>query len=1162
MRLKSIKLAGFKSFVDPTLAAFPKKMTAIVGPNGCGKSNIIDAVRWVMGESSAKSLRGESMTDVIFKGSSVRKPVSQASIELLFDNSDAKVAGEYASYNEISVKRRVNRDSQSQYFLNGTRCRRRDITDIFLGTGLGARSYSIIEQGMIARLIEARPEEMRLFIEEAAGISKYKDRRRETENRMRRTHENLERLTDIRDELGRQLERLARQASAAERYKELKAEERQKSAELLALRWRDLDAQTTQLDTRLRDLEVAREQQLAGQRHAEAQLEEGRELSVGVQEKFNSAQQQYYALGAEIARLEQSRRHQQELRTQLDTSLEQTRGDIAALDEVEDQDRYELEEQASRLAVIAPEVELLREQQETAAETLATADEAMQQWLQDWETFNHHAASAQREADVEQSQSRHLEASIERLSDRVKRLQDESDGLDTNPLAQEMARIEEDVDTCQERLLEAETTTETLQTRLQELRAGNQQRRGEMEAARTEVGKLEARQISLQALQKAAMGDDGRLAGWLTSHQLDTAPKLADQLVVEPGWEAAVEAVLGDALQGVCIEGFDAVSEWLADFEQGSLHLLAPLSGSAVKPGRLAARLSGGVIPACLDSVHCVDELVDALAMRPQLGGGESVVTRAGIWLGRDWLRWLRHDEQGGVLARRQELEVLADQIEVAQENWQVLSEQLDAGREQAAHVEQQREDSQQQMRRISYELSELNAQKSAREVRLEQVTMRHERLAGELAETRERLQVEEGELGDTRQRLAIALDAMAEDSEQRALMQETREQKRRHLDELQQQSRGQDTRLHQLAMEERTLETQRQALMQGLQRQSTQREGLQRKLQELEQQQLTLETPNDAMEQTLEDCLAERLEAEALMGALRLELDDAQSEARRLEAARSQYEQRQQQLREELEAERLAGQETRVRGQTLAEQLQEARYDLPTLLQLLPDTAREADWQAALAELARRIGRLGQINLAAIDEYQQEKQRKEYLDRQNDDLEEALATLEGAIRRIDKETRSRFKEYFERINAGFQALFPKVFGGGNAYLELTSDDLLDAGVAIMARPPGKQNSTIHLLSGGEKSMVALSLIFSIFKLNPAPFCILDEVDAPLDDANVGRFCNLVHEMSPLVQFIYITHNKIAMEMADSLMGVTMHEPGVSRLVAVDVEQAAEMASA
>ncbi len=1170
MRLKSIKLAGFKSFVDPTTALFPDNLTAVVGPNGCGKSNIIDAVRWVMGESSAKHLRGESMADVIFNGSNSRKPVAQASIELVFDNAEGKIQGEYGKFSEISVRRLVTRDGQSNYFLNGAKCRRKDISDIFMGTGLGPRSYAIIEQGMISRLIEAKPEELRVYIEEAAGISKYKARRRETENRMRRTRENLERLTDIREELERQLERLSRQAAAAEKYKQYKEEERHKGAQLKALRWQGLDHQVKQLDHVIGELDVSMEAKVAEQRHVDAEIERLREGHNEAQEHFNQVQQHFYALGAEVARLEQSIQHQRERHQQLHEEFEQVRASWKEADEHQRLDGEKLAMLEEQLAELEPRLEESGELQDSATETLTLAEEAMQEWQQEWETFNNRAGESRRQAEVEQSRIQHLEKSIERLRDRMGRLDKEQESLDSGPLATEMREFQEQVAELQMQREESEMSSERLQDEINQLRRQNGDRGRELDEARERLQTLRGRHTSLEALQKAAMGDDGAVSEWLTRHELDDHPRLADRINVAEGWEKAVEAVLGDALQAVAVEGMDQVGDWLADLTHGRVAMVQPGSDGAAAGGHsgktgtpLRDKVSGNAPEGLLAGVYAVEDLPGALSLRGQLGPGESVVTRDGIWLGPDWLRVVREqDQEAGILERRRQLEALEEQIETLTATVEDLKARLEENREQVAALEEEREETQRQGSRLSRELGEVNAQVSARQVRLEQITMRQERLGRELEETRGQLEQEQEQIKEARTVLAEALDAMEQDSGEREALLSRRDDYRLRLDEARQQARQHRDQAHQLAMEAQGARTQADALRQNLARLEGQVASLAERKALLESQ--LSEGGDDLgleLQQQLEEKLELRLEAEQKLADARRKLEEVEHQMRDLEGRRGQFERQAQEVRDAISQKRMLWQELSTRRQTVAEQLSEQHFDLETVLANLPEDADEQAWNQDLEQIAQRIARLGQINLAAIDEYQQQSERKQYLDRQNEDLEDALRTLDNAIRKIDRETRTRFKEYFDRINKGLQALFPKVFGGGHAYLELTGEDLLDTGVAIMARPPGKRNSTIHLLSGGEKALTALSLVFSIFELNPAPFCLLDEVDAPLDDANVGRFCNLVQEMSSRVQFIYITHNKIAMEMAHALMGVTMHEPGASRLVSVDVEEAAEMAA-
>ena len=1164
MRLKSIKLAGFKSFVDPTTTNFPENLTAVVGPNGCGKSNIIDAVRWVMGESSAKHLRGESMADVIFNGSNARKPVAQASIELIFDNSDATVTGEYGKFNEISVKRQVTRDGQSNYFLNGTKCRRKDIADIFLGTGLGPRSYAIIEQGMISRLIEAKPEELRVYIEEAAGISKYKARRRETENRIRRTRENLERLTDIRDELERQLERLSRQASAAEKYKQYKEEERLKGAQLKALRWKGLDSQVKQLDFVIGELDVSMEAKVAEQRHVDAEVERLREKHHEVQEHFNQVQQHFYALGAEVARLEQSIQHQRERKQQLYEELDQIKASWQESDEHLRVDSEKVAELDAILAEREPELELISEQQEASAEALALAEEAMQNWQQEWEEFNGKSGESRRQAEVEQSRIQHLEKSQDRLKERIERLRKEQESLDSGPLAQEMRQLEEQVEQYRGQSEENELRSESLQEDINRMRRENGDRGRQLDEAREKLQTLKGRRTSLEALQKAAMGDDGAVSDWLNRHELDAEPRLADQVQVDEGWEKALEAVLGDSIQAVAISGFDQVSDWLGDLSHGRLALFSPASvkGSGSKGKLLRDHVQGQVPEGLLAGVYVADDLNGALALRGQLDAHESVVTRDGICLGPDWLKVAKEeDQEAGILERRRELEQLEGEIETLQATVDDLKEQLESTREQIGELEEEREEVQRQASRINRELGEINAQVSARQVRLEQITMRRERLGRELEETNEQHAQEQEQMKEARAVLAEALDAMEADSGQREALLSRRDELRLRLDEARQKARHDRDQSHHLAMEVQGARTQADSLRQNLSRLESQVQALAERKALLEEQTNEGDEPGTELQMQLEEKLEVRLEAEHKLTEARRELEAVDHEMRNLEGQRGQFERQAQEIRSTMDQKRMQWQDLTTRRQTVAEQLGEHNFDLDTVLENLPEDANEQEWAREMDMIGQRISRLGQINLAAIDEYQQQSERKNYLDSQNADLEDALNTLENAIRKIDRETRARFKEYFDRINRGLQELFPKVFGGGHAYLELTGDDLLDTGVTIMARPPGKRNSTIHLLSGGEKALTALSLVFSIFQLNPAPFCLLDEVDAPLDDANVGRFCNLVSEMSAKVQFIYITHNKIAMEMAATLMGVTMHEPGVSRLVSVDVEEAAEMAA-
>nr|WP_218575648.1 chromosome segregation protein SMC [Pseudomonas sp. PICF6] len=989
VRLKCIKLAGFKSFVDPTTVNFPSNMAAVVGPNGCGKSNIIDAVRWVMGESSAKNLRGESMTDVIFNGSTSRKPVSQASIELVFDNSDGTLIGEYAAYAEISIRRKVTRDSQNSYFLNGTKCRRRDITDIFLGTGLGPRSYSIIEQGMISKLIEAKPEDLRNFIEEAAGISKYKERRRETENRIRRTHENLARLTDLREELERQLERLHRQAEAAKKYQEYKGEERQLKAQLSALRWQALNEQVGQREAIIGNQEVSFEALVAEQRNADAAIERLRDGHHDLSERFNLVQGRFYSVGGDIARVEQSIQHGQQRLRQLQDDLKEAERARLETESHLGHDRTLLLTLGEELDRLTPEQELTSAAAEEAAAALEEAELSMHGWQEQWDSFNLSSAEPRRQAEVQQSRIQQLEASMERLAERQRRLAEERALLAADP-------------------------------------------------------------------EDAAIVD-----------------------------------------------------------------------------------------------------------LSEQLAAGESLISRDGYWVGRHFLRVRRASEaESGMLARGQEIQRLSAEREEREASVEALETELQNLRAQQRQQENGREHLRRLLQDEARQQGELKAQLSAGKAKVEQLALRRTRLEEEIAELGEQRALEHEQIGEARLQLQEALDAMAVDTEQRELLLAQRDSLRERLDRVRQDARQHKDHAHQLAVRLGSLKAQYDSTRQALERLEMQSERLTEKREQLSLNLEEGEAPLEELRLKLEELLDKRMSVDEELKTAQIALEDADRELRDAEKRRSQAEQQSQLIRSQMEQQRMEWQALTVRRKALQDQLLEDGYDLDGVLATLVAGANEKDAEEELERIAARIQRLGAINLAAIDEYQQQSERKRYLDAQNDDLVEALQTLENVIRKIDKETRNRFKDTFDQINGGLQALFPKVFGGGSAYLELTGEDLLDTGVTIMARPPGKKNSTIHLLSGGEKALTALALVFAIFKLNPAPFCMLDEVDAPLDDANVGRYARLVKEMSETVQFIYITHNKIAMEMADQLMGVTMHEPGCSRLVAVDVEEAMAMVDA
>jgi chromosome segregation protein len=1166
MRLTKIKLAGFKSFVDPTTVILPSQLVGVVGPNGCGKSNIIDCVRWVMGESSARHLRGESMTDVIFNGSSSRQPVSQASVELVFDNLGGSIGGQYAAYSEISVKRTVNRDSQSSYYLNGTRCRRRDITDVFLGTGLGPRSYAIIEQGMISRVVEAKPEELRTYLEEAAGISLYKERRKETERRIRDTRDNLSRLSDVREEVQVQLERLRRQAETAERYKALKAEERTRRGELVALRIRRLNHELAALNQTLTGRETAVEAALARQREIERDMEQLRASYTDESDALNEIQGRYYALGSEIARMEQQIAHQRELRDKHARELARTVETLQELERGVGQDQDKLDVLERRLAELQPEFELVREREEEAGEAVAEAQRALDDWQTDWEAFNREAAEPLQTAQVERARIEQLERRGQELQSRSERLQRERDGIALDMLERELEELQDEEGSLREQMELLDEQLEALQERHAEQRAQQDDRRDEVDQARGELQARQGRLASMETLQQAALGqDDGPLGQWLQQRGWDGNQRLVQLLDVEPGWERAVEAVLGHGLQAVCVETLTAAETALGSVPEGVLTVIdgsSRLEAPIEESSQLLAKVTGpGPLAALLAGVHCAADLAAAQELRAGLAPAESVVTRDGFWLGPGWARVHAEAKDSSVLGRAREIQALGDAIDRLQEQ---IRESVDALEDTAAALaecEDQRDERQDERNECASRLSALRARIEARQARLSEQRQRRQRMGTELSELAGQLEHGESEIREARARLQAALERGEALDATRERLQQARAESSERVQESRYRLREHSDRRQELALKLEGAGTARRSMQEAIERMRSQLRRTTAHRQELEAQLAEIAEPDAESGQQREALLRQRVEVEAALNAARTQLSENEQRLRELEASRVEADQRVQGLRDDLEGDRLKLQELRVRRQSEHERLLESGLDSDALLAQLPESADEADWQLQLERLEARIGRLGAINLAAIDECEALQERAGYLESQYTDLTEALETLEGAIRKIDRETRQRFKETYDKVNAGMQRIFPRLFGGGEGYLELTGDDLLETGVTIMARPPGKRIANIHLLSGGEKALTAVALVFAIFELNPSPFCMLDEVDAPLDEANVGRFCDLLVEMSARVQFIFITHNKNTMQIAEHLQGVTMHEPGVSRLVAVDVNDAMQLAA-
>jgi chromosome segregation protein len=1166
MRLSTIKLSGFKSFVDPTTLHLPTNMTGVVGPNGCGKSNIIDAVRWVMGESSASRLRGDSLTDVIFAGSTARKPVSQATVELIFDNSDHTIAGEYAAFNEISVKRQVSRDGQSSYYLNGAKCRRRDITDLFLGTGLGPRSYSIIEQGMISQVIDAKPEELRVYLEEAAGISKYKERRKETETRIRHTRENLDRLNDLREEVGKQLQHLARQARQAEQYTAIQAERRVRDAEWKALEFRALDAQLQALREGLSQEETRLQQLIAEQREAERELETGRVRREEATTALNKVQADSYEASGSLARIEQQIAHQRELAERLDKAREETRHALEEIGAHISGDEEKLEALQAAIAEAEPRLAALQEGDDIRQEALRSAEEALADWQQRWEAHSREQNEASRAGDVERTRVDYLDRQSLEADRRREQLGGERAGLDLVALIEAFEDLQQRHDGFRESL--DGLTLELEQRKEAAVALQDQQRtaQNELSEVRKQAQQARGRLSSLETLQHAALGQEqGVAVEWLRQRGLDSAARVGERLVVEPGWENAVEGALGQLIEGVLVEAPEALVEALGELGEGRLALVSSAEGEgAFAPTSLAAKVQGPLaIRRLLSRLHAAGSLAEARALQARLGEGDSVITRAGERLGAGWVRVVRSGAaKQGALLREREIKTLRGEIEELQAREHELESAIASGRDRLLVAEQQREDAQRQLYLAHRNVSELAGQLQSQQGRLDSAKARIEKIDVELAQLGETLESSGQQAREARSKLEDAIGRMAELEAARSALEGERRALAEARDAARAAARESRDAAHALAL---TLESQRAqvvALAQALQRMGGQRGQLDARLGELAAQLSSGDAPVQALEQQRQVALEQRVAAERALAAARSALEDIDNDLRRFERTRHEREEQALAQREAIAQRRLDQQALAIKAEQLAAAVAEAGFAMDEVVAGLAADAEAAAWEKIVTDFDARLRRLEPVNLAAIQEHAEAAQRKEYLDAQDADLTTALETLEEAIRKIDRETRGRFKDTFDRVNAGVQELYPRLFGGGHAYLELTGEDLLDTGVAIMARPPGKRVSNISLLSGGEKAMTAVALVFAIFRLNPAPFCLLDEVDAPLDEANVGRFTNMVSEMSEHVQFLFVTHNKATMEAAAQLSGVTMREPGVSRLVSVDLAEAARLAGA
>jgi chromosome segregation protein len=1168
MRLTQIKLSGFKSFAEPTTFQLPGQLVGVVGPNGCGKSNIMDAVRWVLGESKASELRGESMQDVIFNGSGNRKPASRASVELVFDNTLARAGGQWNQFSEIAVKRVLTRDGSSSYFINNQPVRRRDVQDVFLGTGLGPRAYAIIGQGTISRIIESRPEELRLFLEEAAGVSKYKERRRETENRLKDTRENLTRVEDILRELNGNLEKLEKQAEVAAQYRSLQDAGTLKLHQLWFLKHRDAAQEEERVKAAAAEAHNALEARLAELRHVEAELESVRQAHYAANDVLHAKQGALGEAALEVSRLEERIRYVVEGRARAEQRLAELKAQNAQWAERQDNANAELEDIAGQIVAADEQAELLHAQAEEQSLELPNLEDGVRTAQATSNAQRGAVAQVQQQIQVLAAESRSIEEQSRALKGRRERLAGEKQGLQ----APDMAKLE----ALKEDEAAAAETSEEAAARLHELQeqvpALDEQRRAAQAAVSSESAKLAdiaARLEALRALQEKVQ-TEGKLKPWLEKHGLAGLQGLWTQVHIEAGWETALEAALRERLNALAVGRLDTVRAFAADAPPAKLAFYALPSGQLANTHQTLPRLTDllrlgdaglkALLNDWLEGVYTAASIDEALAARSKLTHGEVIMTREGHAVSQHAVAFYAPDsEQAGLLARAQEIENLGRQQRaqaLIADDSKSTSVRLEASYTDASQrlLNARREATEAQTRAhtLHVELLRLSQQADA-------ASQRREQLADELAEVDAQLEALEERKATGEGRFEELDIELGNAQEKHAELDDAVIAAERKLADAREQQRALERQAQEARFQARALAARRDELQRSIETAAAQVAANQ---QAGEQLQLELGSFDDAAAQSgLQGALTLKLEREQALGLARSEYDDLSAQLRRADEQRLSFERSLDPLREQITKLQLEQQAAQLGGAQYLEQLTAAGVDLDALGQGI-EAGGVKLWglQTEIDRIQKEINALGAVNLAALDELTSSRERKTFLDAQNADLNEAIQTLEDAIHKIDLETRDLLATTFNQVNEHFGRMFPSLFGGGQARLVMTGAEILDAGVQVMAQPPGKKNSTIHLLSGGEKALTAIALVFAIFQLNPAPFCLLDEVDAPLDDANTERYAKLVTEMSKGTQFLFISHNKIAMEMAKQLIGVTMQEQGVSRIVAVDMESALSMA--
>jgi chromosome segregation protein len=1171
VRLQSIKLSGFKSFAEPTHFQLPGQLVGVVGPNGCGKSNIMDAVRWVLGESKASELRGESMQDVIFSGTTTRKQASRASVELVFDNADHRAGGQWGQFAEVAVKRVLTRDGTSSYYINNQPVRRRDVQDVFLGTGLGPRAYAIIGQGTISRIIESRPEELRLFLEEAAGVSKYKERRRETANRLSDTRDNLIRVEDILRELGANLERLDKQAAVAMEYNNLLSRSTLRQHQLWFLKRAEAEAEQVRIREEGLRLLNDLESRTADLRRTEAELETLRQAHYAANDAVNQAQGALYESSADVGKLEAEIRFVVEGRRRVDLRLAQLQEQTAQWAERQEQATLEGEALSEQLWGAQEQEELLAAQLDDQATQLPALEDAHRQAQSQASAQRQAVVAVQQALGVLAAEQRSLDEQSRQLNLRRDRLGSERAALavpDESRLEQlrsQQATATEDHELAQARLDE-------WQGQLPVLDDERRQRQAQLNTEQATVARLSAKLDALRALQDKVQAS-GKLQPWLVRQGLDALVPLWKRLHIQPGWEPALEAALRERMGALEVGQLERLQALASDAPPSRLTFFSPPPvAAAPAPGawpRLADWLQladAGLRTLLGDWLHgCYTQpsLEQALAQRGQLQPGEAIFTPQGHAVSRHAVQFYAADsEQAGLLARAQEIEHLDKEV-------RAHSVIADEARTALARAEAACADAAQRVAACRQQATEAQARSHSVQVELlrlsglvEQARQRSQQLADDQAEV-------DAQLEDLQERRIAAearfeeLDMQLADAQESHAHREDRvADAERRLAQAREQQRALERQAQEASFALRSLQARLAELARAADTAAQQLQGV---AQEQERAHAEMARLSDAAAQGgLQEALEKKAEREQALSLARSTYDDLSLRLRSADEQRLRLERELDPLRQRITDFQLKEQAARLAFEQHSASLAEAGQDSPEALAALAesigrDGIRLQGLQGEIDRLQRDMAALGPVNLAALDELAAATERKTFLDAQSADLNEAITTLEDAIRKIDGETRELLGSTFDAVNGHFGRMFPELFGGGQAMLRMTGDEILDAGVQVMAQPPGKKNQTIHLLSGGEKALTAIALVFAIFQLNPAPFCLLDEVDAPLDDANTERYAKLVSSMSRGTQFLFISHNKIAMEMAQHLIGVTMQEQGVSRIVAVDMELAVGM---